>query len=45
MEGLAMAEVAQRMDVSVQAIESLLARGRRGLKQHLAAVWEEYSTS
>lgn len=44
-EGLAMAEVAQRMDVSVQAIESLLARGRRGLKQHLAAVWEEYSTS
>lgn len=38
-EGLAMAEAAAIMDVSVEALESLLARARRALKQSLAGQW------
>lgn len=38
-EGLAMSEAAELMQVSVDALESLLARGRRTLKQQLDGQW------
>ena len=36
MEGLANPEIAKQLEVSVEAVESLLARGKRALKQVLA---------
>lgn len=41
-EELPMAEVAEMMDASVEAVESLLARGRRALKKSLAESWQDY---
>jgi len=41
-EELPMAEVASLMDASVEAVESLLARGRRTLKKSLAESWQDY---
>lgn len=38
-EGMSNIEAAEVMEVSVDALESLLARGRRALKQSLAASW------
>lgn len=40
-EGLSQREVAASMDISDEAVESLLARGRRGLKAALADDWRE----
>lgn len=40
-EDLSMAAVAETMEVSVEAVESLLARGRRALKQRLEPAWRE----
>lgn len=40
-EGLSQREVAVSMDISDEAVESLLARGRRGLKAALAGDWRE----
>ncbi|MGD9670024.1 MAG: sigma-70 family RNA polymerase sigma factor [Hyphomicrobiaceae bacterium] len=40
-EGLSQREVAASMDISDEAVESLLARGRRGLKAALADEWRE----
>lgn len=40
-EGLSLVEVGQEMDISAEAVESLLARGRRGLKAKLAGVWRQ----
>ena len=40
-EGLSMVEIGQEMDISAEAVESLLARGRRGLKAKLAGVWRQ----
>ena len=40
-EGLANKETADLMGVSVDALESLLARARRGLKSSLAGTWSE----
>lgn len=41
-EELAMAEAADIMGVSAEAVESLLARGRRALKAALAADWKGF---
>lgn len=41
-EDLSMSAVAEMMEISVEAVESLLARGRRALKQRLQPVWREY---
>ncbi len=41
-EELPMAEVATLMDASVEAVESLLARGRRTLKKSLSESWQDY---
>lgn len=41
-EDLSMAVVAEMMDISVDAVESLLARGRRTLKQQLRPAWQEF---
>ena len=38
-EGLAMSEAAELMEISVEALESLLARARRTLKRQLADTW------
>ncbi len=38
-EDLSMAAVAEMMEISVEAVESLLARGRRTLKQKLSPAW------
>jgi RNA polymerase sigma-70 factor (ECF subfamily) len=38
-ENLSMAEAAQAMEISVDAVESLLGRARRGLRQLLASEW------
>jgi RNA polymerase sigma-70 factor (ECF subfamily) len=38
-EDLSMAEAARAMDTSVEAVESLLSRARRSLKQLLASEW------
>ncbi len=38
-EELSMAEAAEMMETSVEAVESLLGRARRALKQSLAAEW------
>ncbi len=38
-EGLAMVEAAELMEISVEALESLLARARRTLKSELADTW------
>ena len=40
-EGLSNIEAARLMEASVEAVESLLARARRGLKQALTAEWRE----
>jgi RNA polymerase sigma-70 factor, ECF subfamily len=40
-EGESNIEAAAAMDVTVEALESLLARARRGLKQKLAGRWED----
>lgn len=40
-EGYGNPEIALALDVSVEAVESLLARGRRGLKAALADRWQE----
>ena len=40
-EGLTNPEIAERLEVSVEAVESLLSRGRRGLKETLAGRKEE----
>lgn len=40
-EGLSNIEAAQVMEVSVDALESLLARARRSLKESLSAEWRE----
>ncbi|GJM01808.1 MAG: hypothetical protein DHS20C08_03090 [Rhodomicrobium sp.] len=39
-QGHSMQEVSEIMDCSVEAIESLLARGRRGLKSSLKPLWQ-----
>lgn len=39
-EGLSMTEVGEMMETSVEAVESLLARGRRTLKQKLKPAWQ-----
>lgn len=41
-ENLSMSDVAETMDISVEAVESLLARGRRTLKQSLKSHWTAY---
>lgn len=41
-EDLSMADVAEMMEISVDAVESLLARGRRALKQQLEPAWKEF---
>ena len=41
-EDLSMAAVAEMMEISVEAVESLLARGRRTLKQRLEPNWQTY---
>lgn len=41
-EDLSMNDVAEMMDASVEAVESLLARGRRALKKSLKAQWKAY---
>lgn len=41
-EDLSMAAVAEMMEISVEAVESLLARGRRALKQQLEPAWREF---
>lgn len=41
MEGLGNPEIAERLEVSVEAVESLVARGKRGLKQALQGRKEE----
>jgi len=41
-EDLSMAAVAEMMEISVDAVESLLARGRRTLKQQLQPAWQEF---
>jgi RNA polymerase sigma-70 factor (ECF subfamily) len=40
-EGLSNQETAEVMEASVEAIESLLSRARRGLRTELASVWTE----
>lgn len=40
-EGLSLVEIGNEMGVSSEAVESLLARGRRGLKGKLAGVWRQ----
>jgi RNA polymerase sigma-70 factor (ECF subfamily) len=40
-EGLSNIEAAAAMEVSVEAVESLLARARRSLKESLSAEWRE----
>jgi RNA polymerase sigma-70 factor (ECF subfamily) len=40
-EELSMVEAGRIMDASEEAVESLLARGRRALKKSLAAVWRD----
>jgi RNA polymerase sigma-70 factor (ECF subfamily) len=40
-EGLSQREVAASMSISDEAVESLLARGRRGLKAALMEDWQE----
>lgn len=40
-EGLSLVEIGREMDISSEAVESLLARGRRGLRQKLAGVWRQ----
>jgi RNA polymerase sigma-70 factor (ECF subfamily) len=40
-EGLSNIDAAAIMDVSIEAVESLLARARRGLKESLAGEWRE----
>lgn len=40
-EELSMADVAGMMEISVEAVESLLARGRRTLKARLEPAWRE----
>ena len=40
-EDLSMAEVAGMMEISVEAVESLLARGRRTLKARLEPAWRD----
>ncbi len=42
LEGCSQAELAERMELSIEAAESLLARGRRKLKGALQTVWEDY---
>lgn len=41
-ENLSMNDVAENMEISVEAVESLLARGRRALKQSLRSHWMAY---
>lgn len=41
-EDLSMVEVAEMMDVSVEAVESLLARARRALKKQLEPAWKQF---
>jgi RNA polymerase sigma-70 factor (ECF subfamily) len=41
-EQLSMNDVAEAMDASVEAIESLLARGRRALKKSLKSQWRAF---
>lgn len=41
-EDLSMAAVAEMMEISVEAVESLLARARRTLKKQLAPAWREF---
>lgn len=45
MEGLGNPEIAERLNVSVEAVESLLARGKRGLKQALVGRKDELGIS
>jgi RNA polymerase sigma-70 factor (ECF subfamily) len=40
-EGLSNREAASALELSVDALESLLARARRGLKQALAGRWQD----
>jgi RNA polymerase sigma-70 factor (ECF subfamily) len=42
-ENLSMAEAADAMEISVEAVESLLSRARRGLRQLLAAEWQAFA--
>ncbi len=41
-ENLSMSAVADTMDASVEAVESLLARGRRALKKSLKSQWKTF---
>lgn len=41
-EELSMAVIAETMEISVEAVESLLARGRRALKKRLEPAWREF---
>lgn len=41
-ESLSMTAVAEAMDASVEAVESLLARGRRTLKKNLKSQWRAF---
>jgi RNA polymerase sigma-70 factor, ECF subfamily len=41
-EGLSMSAVSEIMDASVEAVESLLGRGRRSLKKNLEAHWKAF---
>ena len=41
-QDLSMARVAEMMEISVEAVESLLARGRRMLKKKLSPAWREF---
>jgi RNA polymerase sigma-70 factor (ECF subfamily) len=41
-ENLSMSAVADTMDASVEAVESLLARGRRALKKSLKSQWKAF---
>jgi RNA polymerase sigma-70 factor (ECF subfamily) len=40
-EGMSNIETASAMELSIEAVESLLARARRGLKQSLSAEWRD----
>lgn len=42
-QAMSLKEIAAILDLSIEAVESLLARARRGLKKHLADEWQEFT--